>query len=233
MPPTPAWIIARADLVGAELFQRARDRLQRALHVGLDDQRKFLAAGGLELAHHLLERAAHAARARRHLVAFLPGTIVGDLAGARFAIDDRQSIAGLGRAVEAQHLDRHRRTGRFDRRAGIARQRAHSAPFGAGDDDVADAQRAALHQHGRDRATAAVELGLDHGAFGRTVRVGLEIENFRLQADRLQQPVEVELLGRRHLDVEHVAAERFDLDFVLQQLGAHPFRLGVGLDRSC
>ena len=37
------------------------------------------------------------------------------------------------------------------------------------------------------------------------------------------------LLGRRDFDVEHVAAERFDLDLVLQQLGAHALGLGVRL----
>ena len=40
---------ARADFIGAELVQRADDRFERALHVGLDDQREFLAARGLEL----------------------------------------------------------------------------------------------------------------------------------------------------------------------------------------
>ena len=113
-------------------------------------------------------------------------------------------------------------------------------------------QGAALHEHGRDRAAAAVELGLDDGAFGRPARIGLEFQNLRLQGDGLQQPIEIELLGRRDLHVEHVAAERFDLDLVLQQFGAHalgpriravdlvdgddhrhPRRLGVvnGLDR--
>src|SRR6266542_1084892 len=47
---------ARADFVGGELLDRADDRFQRTLHVGLDDQRQILAARGLELAHHLLER---------------------------------------------------------------------------------------------------------------------------------------------------------------------------------
>ena len=64
MPPTPRMDDARADFVGAELVERADDRFDRALHVGLDDQREFLAAGGLELRHHLLERAAHAGLAR-------------------------------------------------------------------------------------------------------------------------------------------------------------------------
>ena len=90
-------------------------------------------------------------------------------------------------------------------------------------------QRAALHQHGRDRAAAAVELRLDHGAFGGALRIGLEVEDFGLQRDGLEQLVEVHLLGRRNLDVEHVAAERLDLHLVLQQLGAHAFGLGLGL----
>ena len=37
------------------------------------------------------------------------------------------------------------------------------------------------------------------------------------------------LLGGRELDVDHVAAERFDLHLVLQQLGAHALGLASGL----
>src|SRR5207237_1371233 len=70
---------ARDDLFGAELVERSEDRLDRALHVALDDQREFLSARALELAHHLLERAAHAGDAGFTL---LPGAIVGDFAGA-------------------------------------------------------------------------------------------------------------------------------------------------------
>ena len=228
MPPTLGVQHAGNDLVGAELVERAGDRLQRALHVGLDQQREFLAAGRLELAHHLLERAAHAGRARCDLVALLPRAIVRHLAGARLAVDHRQAVAGLGRAAEAEHLDRRRRPRGIDWRPGIGHQRAHAAPFGAGNDDIAAAQRAALHQDGGDRAAAAIEFGLDHGAFGRTIRIGFEVEDLRLQPDGFQQPVDIELLGRRNLDVEHVTAERFHLDFVLQQFVAYAFRLGIG-----
>ncbi len=90
-------------------------------------------------------------------------------------------------------------------------------------------QRAALHQHGRDRTAAAVEPRFDHGAFGRTVRIGLEVEHFGLQRDHVEQLVEIGLFLGRDFDFEHVAAERFDLDFVLQQFGAHALGLGVGL----
>ena len=61
------------------------------------------------------------------------------------------------------------------------------------------------------------------------IRIGLKIEEFGLQADRVEQLVEIDLLGRRDFDFEHVAAERFDLHLVLQQFGAHALRLGVRL----
>ena len=86
-----------------------------------------------------------------------------------------------------------------------------------------------LDQDGGDRAAALVELGLDDDAFGGAVGIGLEVEHFGLQQDRLEQLVEIGALGRRDLDVEHVAAHRFDEDLVLQQLGAHPLRIGLGL----
>ena len=106
---------ARADFVVAELVERADDRFERALHVRLDDEREVLAAGGLELAHHLLERAAHAGGARRLLLALLMRAIVGDLARARFVLDHGETVAGFRRAVETQHLDRDGRS-RFGRR---------------------------------------------------------------------------------------------------------------------
>ena len=133
--------------------------------------------------------------------------ILGDLARACFVFNDGESIPRLGSPVEAQHLDRHGRTRSLDLRALVVDQRAHATPFGAGDHDVADMERAALHQHGRDRTAAAVELRLDHGAFGGPFRIGLEIEDFSLQADHVQQFVEIGFLGGGNLDLERLAAE--------------------------
>ena len=124
----------------------------------------------------------------RRPFALLARAVVGDFAGAGFALDHREPVAGVRRAVEAEHLDRGRRTGCVDGVARVGDQRAHAAPFGAGHHDVADVQRAALDQHGRDRAAAAIELRLDHGAFGGAVRIGLEVEDFGLQRDGLEQP---------------------------------------------
>ena len=223
---------ASAHLVVADLLQRADDGLHRALHVALDDERELLAAGAfLELAHHLGERAAgaRAGATRGQTIALLALAVVGDLAGAGFRLDDRDAVAGFRRAVEAEHLDRQRRRRFLDLSPGIGDQRADAAPFGAGDDDVAGAQGAALDEHGRDRAAAAVELGLDHRALGDAVGVGLEVEHLGLQRDRLEQRVETLAGLGRDLDLQRLAAERLDLDLVLQQLGADPVRIRVGL----
>ena len=61
------------------------------------------------------------------------------------------------------------------------------------------------------------------------VGVGLEFEHLGLQQDGFEQLVEVGALDRRDLDVEDVAAHRFDEDLVLEKLGAHALRVGVGL----
>ena len=60
----------------------------------------------------------------------------------------------------------------------------------AGDDRVADVQRAALDQHRDDRAAARVELGLDDDARRLGVRVGLELLELGDDEDRLEQVVE-------------------------------------------
>src|SRR3974377_626691 len=62
LPPLEALKISRIcalPRLGVELGERTHARFQRALHVRLDHQREFLAAGRLGLCHHLLERATH------------------------------------------------------------------------------------------------------------------------------------------------------------------------------
>ena len=86
-----------------------------------------------------------------------------------------------------------------------------------------------LDEHGRERAAALVELGLDHRAFGGAVGIGLQLEQFGLEQDLLDQLVEAGLLERRDFDVLDVAAHRLDDDLVLEQLLADLLRIGAGL----
>ncbi|MND75857.1 hypothetical protein D3C80_674900 [compost metagenome] len=111
----------------------------------------------------------------------------------------------------------------------FVQQGARLAPGGAGHDDVAALQRAALDQDGGDRAAALVQLGLDDHAFGRTVRVGPQVHDLGLQQDGVDQAVEVDAVLGRHLDDLSVAAQAFRDDFVLQQLVDDLLRVGVRL----
>jgi hypothetical protein len=86
-----------------------------------------------------------------------------------------------------------------------------------------------LHQDGGDGAAAHVELRLDHRAFGGTVRVGLEFEDFGLQRDGFQQLSEALAGQGGDLDVLHVARHLLDDHLVLQKIGAHLVGVRVGL----
>ncbi len=134
-----------------------------------------------------------------------------------------------GAEFEPQDLDRHRRPGLADRLAAVVDQRAHAPPRRTGNDDVADPQRAALHQCGADRTAPALELGLDHDALRRPFGIGGEVQQLGLQADRLQQLVEAGPLQGRHLDLERLARHALDDDLVLQQRRAHPVGIAAGL----
>ena len=116
---------AHRDLVGAELLERAGDRLERALHVGFDDDRSSLAVARCDLGEHLLERAARAG----DRVLLAPQALAVSrrcrAPGLRSSATMKSSPAS-GVPVKAQHLDRHRRRRPLryscrDRRSGRAR----------------------------------------------------------------------------------------------------------------
>ena len=171
MPPTPE----RDDLhlhVGLrQLGDLVLERLQRAGHVGLEHERELLELGPGVLVEDRLQRDLAAAAAGLLLELEARRALAGELAGAAVVLDHAHVLAGLGHRVEAQHLDRLGRAGLLDALAGVVLHRAHAAPVGAGDERVADLERAALHEHGHDGAAARVELGLDDHA-GRLGRPG-------------------------------------------------------------
>ena len=211
----------RADFIGAQLGERALDGFGRTLHVGLEHQRQQSLLAGFAGLEQLVQRLARDAG-----LTALRGACGRDIPplrgrGLRILTTTISSPAS-GAAGQAQHFDGHRGTGGRHRLAAIVLQQAHAAPFRAGHDDVADMQRAALDQHGGDRAAALVELGLDHRAFGGAVGIGLEVENFGLQQDGFFQLVEIGALGGGDFDRLRFAAQFFDLDFMLQQFGLHP-----------
>ena len=162
---------ARVDHVDAhlgvvDLLQLADDRLDRALHVALEDDVEVGDAARLELLEQLLERDAAARLLGERLAAQPLAALLRELAGAAVVLDDAAELAGRRRLVEAEDLDRLAGPGRVDLLAAVVVERAHAAPGVAGDDRVADLERAALHEHRRDRAAADVEPRLDDRAGG-------------------------------------------------------------------
>ena len=101
--------------------------------------------------------------------------------------------------------------------------------MGADHQHVAGFERAAGDQHGRQRALALVEPGLDHGGFRRAIGVGAQFEQFGLEQDLLDQSVETRAGLGRNLDVLDVAAHRLDHHFVLEQALADLLGIGLGL----
>ena len=111
MPPTPAWITRAATSSVPSFSSAPMIASSEPCTSALMTSGNSLRPAVLSLRHHLLERAAHAGGARRGLLALLAGAVIGDLAGAGFVLDHREAVAGLRRAGEAEHLDRHRRAG--------------------------------------------------------------------------------------------------------------------------
>ena len=117
----------------------------------------------------------------------------------------------------------------LDRLAAVVAHGAHAAGGLAGDDAVAHADGAAADEHGRDRAAAHVELGLDDVAAGRRVGVGLEFGHVGHQQEHLEQVVEADALLGADLDEDVVAAPLLGHDAVLGELLLDPLRVGVRL----
>ena len=156
---------------------------------------------------------------RRELaLAVLLAAVLDDLLGDLVVLGRVHLIAGLGHAVEAEHLDGRRRAGLLERLTAIVEHRADLAERAAGDEDVADAQRAFLDQDGRHRTAVAIEARLDHETRGRLVRVRLELEDLGRDRDRLEQLVDVLALERRDVDVDRVAAPLLGDEAVVGEL---------------
>ena len=98
----------------------------------------------------------------------------------------------------------------------------------AGDDRVADLQRAPVDQHRGDRATTAVEVRLDRDALGLAVDRRPQVERgVRGEQHALEQAVDVDPALGRDVDEHGVAAVLLGHQPVLGELLAHLGRVGV------
>ena len=185
-----------AHLGVLDLVELAHERLDRALDVALEDDVEVLHGAFLHPLEEGLERDALRLGALRELLAPEPlGALLGEVLRLALVLDDAGELARRRRTVEAEDLDGLAGLGLLDLLAAVVVERAHLARGVAGDDRVADAQRAALDEHRRDRAAAHVEPRLDDrpGRLGLRVRAQVEL-GVRDEQDLLEQLVEVRLL---------------------------------------
>ena len=111
----------------------------------------------------------------------------------------------------------------------VVDHRPHAAPCRAGDDRVADVELALVDEHCRHGPPTDVELGLEHDTLGPPVRVRPELLELGHHDQLVEQVVDAELLGRRHLDDDRVAAPRLRYELVLGELAEHALWVGVVL----
>ena len=215
------------DLVLRQLGDLVLERLDRAGDVGLEDEVELLELALLDV---LKTSSSETLRPERRASASVfrrCARSCASCAGAAVVLDDADVLAGLGDAVEAEHLDRVAGQRLLDARAGVVVHRADAAPVGAGDERVADLQRAALDEQRHDRAAARVELGLDDDAGRRRVRVGLELLDLGHDVQRLEQVVEAVLGLGGDVDELGLAAPLDRLQAARGHLGAHAGRVGA------
>src|SRR5690606_320213 len=131
--------------------------------VTLDDELELV---DLALAH-VLEELFKAAPATGpgHLGGTLAGRpLLGDLPRHTIVGDHDEVVTGARHRRQTHHQHRPGGVGLGDGHAVVVEHRPDSAVGLAADDGVADPQRASLDEHGRDRTTPLVEVGLDGDA---------------------------------------------------------------------
>ena len=112
---------------------------------------------------------------------------------------------------------------------------ADAAEGVAGDDRVADAQRAALDQDGRDRAAAAVEVSLDRDTLRVLASASARRSSAASAVSRIDSSscVDVGALLGRHVDEHGLAAVLLGHQAVLGELLADLGRVRRPPCRSC
>src|SRR5262249_58283594 len=89
-----------------------------------------------------------------------PAALLGALARGTLFLDGAAELARLRRMVEAENLDWIARARLLYPLAAVVVERAHATVRVAGDDGVADLERAAVDEHRRDRPAADRETRL-------------------------------------------------------------------------
>src|SRR6185503_17696703 len=120
--------------------------------------------------------------------------------------DHREDVSRGRYALEAENLNRDRGTGGLDRLAPLIVERAHPAGELAADEVVSTGKGAPLHQNRGQWPLARIERRLEHNTVALSRRIGLEVEDFSLEQNLLQEMLDPGALLGRDLRREHGTA---------------------------
>ena len=115
----------------------------------------------------------------------------------------------------------------------VVDERPDPAPGRTGDERVADLERAPLDEQVGDRATADVEVRLEHDAARPAVGRGPEVLELGDDQQVLEQVVDADALQRRHRHHDGVAAPRLGHEALLGELLHDAVRGRRSRGRSC
>ena len=195
------------DVLGPQLGQGLGQGLDGAVHVGLEHHLELLDRAVSHLLVELFQ--GYPADAGQGGFPLLLLAHHGDLLGLALIFQHQEFVPGLGDAVEPLDFHRQPRRHLIHFFAPVVEQGPHPAVLRAAHKVIPGFQGAFLDQHGAHRTPAFVQPGFDDPAAGRGIRHGLEIQDFRLEEDLLQQFLDADAFLGRHLGKEDVAAPFF------------------------
>src|SRR4030042_5204972 len=215
----------QADFRGAELLQGVLERLHGAVHVALDDDLQLPNFPVLDLVVQGLQ--GDLLDVLGLLVLFQLLAFGADLPRLLLAFGDLEGVAGVGDAGKAQDLHGDGGGGFLQLFPLVAEQGSHLPRVDAGHEGIAHPQGAPLDQGGGHDAPAEIDLGLHDPALGAGLVAGLQLQDFALQQDRVQQLLDALAFQRRNLAELGVPAPGLGDQAVLGQLLLHPLDVGL------
>ena len=185
--PTPLWMMRIFTLLVAQLRERVGEHFRRTLHVGLDDDRQLLHAAFGNLLLQRLEREAAALGAERARPSPASCRNIAIWRALAASASAWNASPGCGRPPRPSTS-----TGVDGPAVLICRPRssisARTLPtIGAGDERVADVERAVLHEDRRDRPASLIELRFEHRARGVALGIGLQLADVGDEQHHLEQ----------------------------------------------
>ena len=226
-PPTPRWMIRSSTSSSTSILSRASSSASTVPETSPLMIRLRARLALLQRRVEVLQRDALAVRAASALrLRALP--LLGDLTRDAVLVDDQNVSPAPGTEVKPSTCTGRDGSASSTSSPCSSSMRADAAVGVARDDRVADPQRAALDQHGGDRAATLVEVCLDRDTLGVLVGVGPQVQRgVGGQQHRLEQRVDVGARLGRDVDEHRLAAVLLGDQAVLGELLADLVRVGA------